>query len=66
MRSVRVTAYFHHNSRPVNLDGLSQLLTPDVVVDYPSGRFIGLDGYMKHQVSVSRAHVRAGKPQHHD
>jgi hypothetical protein len=42
--------YFLYNSRPVNLDGLMQLLTPDVIVDYPSGRFIGIDSYMSHQV----------------
>ena len=49
-RTSRINDYFRVNSRPVNLDGLLQLLTPDVIVDYPSGRFFGLDSYMAHQV----------------
>jgi hypothetical protein len=49
-RLCSIHKYFLYNSRPVSLDGLMQLLTPDVIVDYPSGRFIGIDSYMSHQV----------------
>jgi hypothetical protein len=48
----RIYSYFNTNSRPVNLDGLLQLLSPEVVVDYPSGRFVGRDSYMAHQVRL--------------
>jgi hypothetical protein len=52
-RCRRVCDYFRCNSRPVDLHGLLLLLTPDVVVDYPSGRFVGRDSYLRHQVRVS-------------
>jgi hypothetical protein len=54
----RVFDYFRCNSRPVDLDGLLLLLTPDVIVDYPSGRFIGRDSYLRHQVQRSPRHFR--------
>jgi hypothetical protein len=49
-----IHAYFASNSRPVDLDILNGILTDDVVVDYPSGRFVGRDDYIKHQRGTSR------------
>lgn len=41
--------YFQVNSRPVDLEGLRELVTPDVVVDYPSAKMRGVEQYLQHQ-----------------
>ena len=49
-----ITEYFRTNSRPVDLAGLQAILSADIVVDYPSGRFNGVADYIQHQSSTAR------------
>lgn len=51
---VLIARYFTVNSRPVQLDALRALVSDDVVVVYPSGRFYGAPAYMAHQAKTAR------------